>query len=498
MVDDPELASHLVSSGRISPAAHRHARLLAATFDGLRGGAPPLRTCLVDLGYLAEDVLAHELARLTGHGVWEGASADSVVKQPESLRIPDVRVVGQDGHTLHYATLDPRSTEEAHALRLATGARKLVPWIATRERLWEAAQEPEAATAQPTAELASEAARVPERNAHEAHLDEEGPLVRLVNLLLMDTARNGVLRLRLGDGPVDARQGRRQRPMRFPKKLGPPIVLRLRYMAAMQDPDPAPRERGGIRISFGSGRPVDYQLHVSRTAQGTAVLVERRFQPLLDIEGIPQLTKLMSLADGAQSRGERERALREVIRAADGLGERGILTAIGRRIELISTLLQGERFGEVAKLGSEVRAMCEAHAPLAWDQFEGLLVPTLPRQERSAAFERIADRIRAHSSVLESAEVLEAALETIDPKDQPAAAERVAAALEACEVEGLGAPAFGTLDAWAKVAEGLAARGDSTADGLGENVLSLAAKLFPLAPNGVSSGSDPVLLNQRS
>jgi hypothetical protein len=202
----------------------------------------------------------------------------------------------------------------------------------------------------------------------------------------------------------------------------------------------------------------------------------------------------MNLADETQSRGERERALREVIRAADGLGERGILTAIGRRMELMSTLLHGERFGEVATLGSEVRAMCEAHAPLAWDQFEGLLVPTLPRQKRSAAFERIAHRIRAHSSVLESAEVLEAALETIDPKDQPADAERVAAALEACESDGLGAPGFGTLEAWAKVAEGRAAQGDPTADGVGENVLSLAAKLFPLAPNGLSSGSDPVLL----
>jgi hypothetical protein len=468
------LRAALVADGLVSRAALRHGCLVQAALTS-ELGTPSLGAVLVDLGYLEERALVSRVASIVRAPVWDGRPPAAAPHVADEAKLGFVVLLSRDGDCVHFATTTPDDEDEAEAVRFATRARRVQPHVATRDAIWRARRAREGASPAPTV-------------GHDPFdpTDDDSPIARFANTFLIDTALHGVTRFVASAGGLEVREGRPPHERLLPPWLGPPLRARLLHMAARVDED-LPRERGGIRVKLAKGHVVDFQLHASRTERGFSLLLERR-APALP-EDPPELAALAREADAARRPRDRVESLRRRVAAADTMGDRGVLPAITARLDLAHALLGEDAIEHAAQVVREALAACDESAPSVRPEAELFLVPTLPRETRGRTCVHLAHTIAtpktarhtpsetAAASCLFVADVLETGIASLDPSDV-AEVTRVAEALCAAELEGLGARAFGVAFARAALAKSLALVGDERVEEIVRDVSALFASLY--------------------
>lgn len=469
------LRAALVAEGLVSRAALRHGCLVQAALAGPTG-RPSLGAALVDLGYLEERALVSTIASIVRAPVWDGKLPADAPRVADAAKLGFVALLAREIDCVHYATTTPEDEDEAEAVRFATRARRSQAHVATREAIFAARRARDGAPPE----------REPPRSSELDPTDDDGPVAQFTNLLLIDTAFHGVLRLVTSATRAELREGRARVPREIPVALATRVRARLLHMAARGDDD-LPRERGGIRLVLGKNRIVDFQLHASRTELGFSLLLERRAPSLP--EDPPELASYTREADAARRLTDRADSLRRRVAAAEALGDRGVLSSISARLDLAHTLLGLEALVEASEVVNEALAWCDESAPSVRPDLELFLVPTLPRPARGPAYVRLARALAtprtAHATPSETsavsplfvAEVLETAIAALDPADL-ASVIHAAEALSAAELDGLGARAFGVAEARAALAISFARQGDPRAEDLLHDVSGLYAKLY--------------------
>lgn len=472
------LRAVLVAEGLVSRAALRHGCLVQDALEGPTG-RPSLGTVLVDLGYLEERAFVSVLASIVRAPVWDGRLPAGAPHVADAAKLGFVVPLAREIDCMHYATTTPEDEHEAEAVRFATRARRSQAHVATREAIFAARRARDGAPP----------AKGPSGDSELDPDDDDGPVAHFTNLLLIDTAFHGVLRLVTSATRAELREGRARVPREIPVGLAARVRTRLLHMAARVDDD-LPRERGGIRVVLGKGRIADFQLHASRTELGFSLLLERR-APALP-EDPPELAADTREADAARRLTDRADSLRRRVMAAEALGDRGVLPAIAARLDLAHTLLGLEALVEASEVVNEALASCDESAPSVRPELELFLVPTLPRPARGPAYVRLARALAtprtAHATPSETsavsplfvADVLETAITALDPADLEGVT-RAAEALSAAELDGLGARAFGVAEARAALAVSFAREGDPRAEDLLQDVSGLYARLYARA-----------------
>jgi hypothetical protein len=470
------LRAALVADGLVSREALRHGCLVQAALSGPLG-TPSLGAVLVDLGYLEERALASRVASIVRAPVWDGRPSASAPHVADEAKLGFVVLLSRDGDCVHFATTTPEDDDEIEAVRFATRARRVQPHVATRDAIWRARRARDGAAPLP---------ETPRDLSELDPTDDDGPLARFANTFLIDTALHGVTRFVASAGGLEVREGRPPHERLLPPWLGPPLRARLLRMAARVDED-LPRERGGVRVKLAKGHLVDFQLHASRTERGFSLLLERR-APALP-EDPPELAPLAREADAARRPRDRVHALRRRVAAAETMGDRGALSALAARLDLAHTLLGEDALEDAAEVVREALAACDESAPSVRPEVELFLVPTLPRETRGRTYVHLAHNLAtpktarhtpsetAAASPLFVADVLETGIASLDSADL-AEVTRVAEALCAAELEGLGARAFGVVVARAALAESLALAGDERVEAIVRDVSALFASLY--------------------
>ena len=293
------LGDLLVAGGVITPQQLKE----ALDYQRTKGGR--LGVCLIKLGYLTEDILHSVLTRQFGVALIDLASceveADVVKLLPRDCVVRyQVMPVKRTGNVLYVALSDPNDVVVLDELRFRTGCKIIEPLLARESEIREAidkyygtSKEVELQNlfddlpAEPADDADTENFEIiPEE---ELDLDpetlkqqsEEAPIIRLVNLILVDSLRSGASDIHIEPFERELRvrfriDGVLKTVMSPPVKLKDPMISRIKIMAKLNISEKRVPQDGRIRIRTrldGKLKEIDFRVSVLPTLFGEKIVL---------------------------------------------------------------------------------------------------------------------------------------------------------------------------------------------------------------------------------
>jgi type IV pilus assembly protein PilB len=297
------LGDLLVAEGLITDAQLRQA------LNQQKGKTDKLGTILVGLGFITQEQLIGFLSRQYGI---PSITLDNFDVDPETLRLVPAHIakkyevvpVKRIGGTLTLAMADPTNVFALDDIAFMTNLQILpvvAPQAAIRRALEKNYEEtPTASMSDMMSEITGDASNVEVVGDEEAQVDvfelkesaDEAPVVKLVNMVMVDAIRKGASDLHWEPYEKTFRirfriDGVLHEMLSPPKRLEPAIISRLKIMSNLDISERRLPQDGRIKLRYGA-REIDFRVSVLPTIFG-----EKAVLRILDKESLQlDLTKL--------------------------------------------------------------------------------------------------------------------------------------------------------------------------------------------------------------
>ncbi len=289
---------------------------LAAALESQRTDGGRLGNCLVRLGFMTEDALTSMLSKQYGvpcinlsHFEIQPEIADVLTREVATKY--QVLPLSRMGSTLTIAMADPINVIALDDLKFMTGL-SIQPLIASESQLMEAIEKHFGAMydsqlkqvfedlADSTADAAVEVIDVEEETKVDLLSLEkesgEAPIIRLVNLILLDSVKRGASDVHLEPYERELRlrfrvDGTLRSAMSPPLKLKDAIVSRLKIMANLDISEKRLPQDGRIRLRLrvdGKPRELDFRVSTLPTVFGEKIVMRLldRDNLMFDMRGL--------------------------------------------------------------------------------------------------------------------------------------------------------------------------------------------------------------------
>jgi type IV pilus assembly protein PilB len=272
-----KLGEILVSQGLISPQDLERALFEQSRTDQLLG------RILIDLGLVKEADLMAALARQVGYRFVDlsdytvDPSAASLIPESVARRYHALPIGWEDGK-LVVAMADPSNLFALDDIRTITGL-DIQPVVSTAGDI-EATIRKYGNLDQSVQQMASEAAEAAEEDRPDeraAAAVEEGPIVKLVNLLITQALADGASDIHIEPMERDVRiryriDGVLQEVMRSPKNIQAGLISRLKVMADINIAERRIPQDGRVGLTVG-GKTIDLRMATLPTVYGEKVVI---------------------------------------------------------------------------------------------------------------------------------------------------------------------------------------------------------------------------------